>query len=102
MCRLHITNLSYKTLYMKDWFIKDTCIRVYDSKIRNEIAILHCDPCGKGKPCSDYPRSFKRGVKFEDEIGLIHLHSGTSLKRNSTPTEVDWDVLNYNIYYYKE
>ena len=45
ICRLHITNPSYKTMYMKDWFVKDTCVRVYDSVLQNEIALLHCDNC---------------------------------------------------------
>ena len=102
MCRLHITNPSYKTMYMKDWFVKDTCVRVYDSVLQNEIALLHCDNCKKCKPCSDYPPSFKRGVKFKDDNGLVHLNSGTYFKRNSIPEVVDWNVLNFNIHKYKE
>ena len=96
MCRLHIGNPSHKSLYMKDWFVKDQCIRVYDSGLEKEIALLHSTYCGKCKPCADFPPSFKRGAKYKDDNELIHLHAGIYFKRNATPEVVDWDVLNFN------
>ena len=101
-CRLHISNPSYKSMYMKDWFVKDSCIRVYDSGLQKEIALLHSDFCKKCEPCADYPTSFKRGVKYKDNNELIHLNAGTYFERNSIPEQVDWDVLNYNMHYYEE
>ena len=65
MCRLHVSNPSNKSLYMKDWFVKDSCIRVYDSGQEKEIALLHSDYCDELKPCSDYPSvSLKVPAKF--------------------------------------
>ena len=103
MCRLHVSNPSNKFLYMKDWFVMDSCIRVYDSGQQKEIALLHSDNCDKLKPCSDYPSvSMKGTAKVKDKNGLIHLHAGTHFERNSMPEEVIWDILNFNIYYYEE
>ena len=87
---------------MKDWFVKDQCIRVYDSGLEKEIALLHSNYCGKCKPFADFPPSFKRGAKYKDDNELIHLHAGTYFKRNATPEVVDWDVLNFYIFYYEE
>ena len=78
------------------------CIRVYDSGLEKEIALLHSTYCGKCKPCADFPPSFKRGAKYKDDNELIHLHAGIYFKRNATPEVVDWDVLNFNIFYYEE
>ena len=82
---------------MKDWFVKDSCIRVYDSGQEKEIALLHSDYCDELKPCSDYPSvSLKGTAKFKAKNGLIHLHGSTYFERNSTPEEVIWYILNFN------
>ena len=79
---------------MKDWFVKDSCIRVYDSGQEKEIAFLHSDYCDELKPCSEYPSVSLKGTdKFKDKNGIIHLHGSIHFERNSTPEEVIRDII---------
>ena len=53
MCRVHIKNPSYKEYYMKDWLIRNICIRVFSRKKQSEVGMLHSELCIESKPCSD-------------------------------------------------
>ena len=97
MCRLHVSNPSKHTLYMKDWFVKNSCIRVYNNELQKEIALLHSNQCEDCKPCSEYPTNLRHRIRVDDDNGLIHLHGGTYFERKSKPEKVKWEFFNFHI-----
>ena len=96
MCRLHIGNPSNDTLYMKEWYIKNSCIRVFSNELKKQVALLHSRNCGDNDHCSDYPTNMRYRTRVDDENGLIHLHGETYFERKSG--NVEWEFLNFHIF----
>ena len=45
ICRVKIPNPEYWDMYMKNWYIRDTCIPVFSRKLKKEIILLHNEYC---------------------------------------------------------
>ena len=94
MCRIHIENPDSEYLYMKNWFIKDTCIQVFGKEEEKNVALLHCKHCTEIEYCSEFPPGLKTRVRQDDESGLIHLYSNLYLKK----TKIDCGFMVNHIY----
>ena len=53
-------NPTFKIYYMKEWFEKDKCIRVFDKSKEEEVIILHSEDCISTNNCSDLPENIKK------------------------------------------
>ena len=94
MCKIYIENPNSEQLYMKNWVLKDSCIRVFGHKEKKEVALLHCRHCTHTSYCSDYPPGLKNRIRQDDENGLIHLDACLYLKS----TKVDWGFIVNHVY----
>ena len=88
ICRVKIPNPEYWDMYMKNWYIRDTCIPVFSRKLKKEIILLHNEHCWEnGNPCAEFPQNLDKSEKsFLDTSGLLHIpaiKSGTLLKNGS-------------------
>ena len=45
MCRVHVRNPTFGDYYMKDWFIRNDCIRIFSKQKQTDIGMLHSDLC---------------------------------------------------------
>ena len=88
-CRLHIINPASGHLYMKNWYIKDSCISVFSERENKEVLVLHSSHCVNRKHCSVVPPSLKHSVHVVDKDGLTHLNAFCVLKSG----EVHWDLI---------
>ena len=93
MCRLHIENPSSTHFYMKNWFIKNSCISVFSDIEEKEVAVLHSSDCIHKNPCSVFPPSLTHSIRVVDKNGLIHLNAFSFLKSGN----VYWDMLETEI-----
>ena len=89
MCRIHVENPSSRWFYMKDWFIKDKCIRVFDDESKKEVLLLHSEDCIANNACTELPENFQKEISFKDTHGIYHLHSSTYMSLNI----VNWEAL---------
>ena len=89
MCRIHVENPSSRWFYMKDWFIKDKCIRVFDDESKKEVLLLHSEDCIANNACTELPENFQNLISFKDTHGIYHLHSSSYMSSNS----VNWEAL---------
>ena len=48
------------------------------------------------------PHVLRGGPNTKTIMNLYIYTLSTHFKRNSTPEEVDWDILSFNIFYYEE
>ena len=87
-CRIKIKNPSSTSLYMKNWYIKYTCISVYSVLEEKEVIVLHSSNCVNRQNCSVCPRSLYHSIRVIDN-GLIHLNAHCVLKCG----EVHWDLI---------
>ena len=93
MCRLHVVNPASTFFYMKNWYIKNSCISIYSKEQKKEVAVLHSEPCTKSKPCSEFPPNLKNNVRVDDKDGLIHLQAFYYLKSGN----ISWQMLEEHI-----
>ena len=89
VCRIHVSNPTSGTLYTKDWFVKDNCVRVFDNETKDEKYVLHCDHCLTIKSCEELPTDYKQKRSSKDPQGRIHLPANVYLKSNT----VNWKAL---------
>ena len=45
MCRVHVSNPSFEDYYMKNWFIRNSCISVFCKQQSKELALLYSENC---------------------------------------------------------
>ena len=89
MCRIHVKNPSYSDSYMKNWFIKNDCIRVFSATNKSEIAIVHSEVCVEKHRCSWVLKDFISQLRYIDNTDLIHLHTSEFLLDGM----VQWEIL---------
>ena len=91
--RVHVTNPTNCSFYMKDWYVYTECIRVFCGEKKKEVAILHSHKCTHEKYCPDFPPESAplRGEISIDEDEIVHIDAFPSLN-------VDWNILNSQIY----
>ena len=77
MCRPHVKNPSWGFLYMKDWFVKNDCVRIFSEQKQKEVAILHSELCVKKNSCS-LPSDLRSQLSYKDEQDIQHLTASTS------------------------
>ena len=95
MCRIHVTNPTYKSIYIKDWYLRSECIRIFCNEEKKQLAILHSKDCEEENPCHESPENFKFEVTVKDKDGMIHLHASPNIDINT----VDWGILHMNIFH---
>ena len=94
MCRNHVKNPSWGDFYMKNWFVKNECVRVFSEQQQKEVATIHSELCVENRSCSFLPSSFKSQHIFKDDQDLIHLPASMYFKENLfTGFEVKWETL---------
>ena len=59
ICKVHVENPTYKEYYMKEWFERDKCIRVFNNNKKEEVIILHSEDCTDISKCADLPENLK-------------------------------------------
>ena len=85
ICKLNLQNPSNKSLYMKNWIVKDSCSPVFCNNFKKEVAILHSNDCyGSAtlfrlKPlnkesCQDLPDDFIK-INPDKTDATFNLHS---------------------------
>ena len=93
MCRQDIINPSSMKFYMKNWYIRNSCIFLFNGEQQKEVAILHSDHCLKQEPCSDCPPVLKFSIRVDDSGGLMHFKAMSYLEEGF----IDWDTLEEQI-----
>ena len=79
---------------MKNWFIKNACVRVFSEQQQKEVATIHSELCVENHSCSFLPSSFKSQHIFKDDQDLVHLPASMYFKENLfTGFEVKWETL---------
>ena len=73
MCRVHVANPSFKHFYMKNWFVRESCISILCKQQNKEVALLHNEHCTRN--CEYYPQNLAILIRVDDENDLIHLKS---------------------------
>ena len=78
MWRVHVRNPSYGNYYMKDWFIRNHCIRIFSEQSRKEIGTLHSDLYIESNPCSSLPSGYKilLDLYMKTVDGILSLYAG--------------------------
>ena len=72
MCRIHLKNPSIEFLYMKNWYLKHECIRVFCNSEKKLLAILHSRNCIETNNCTDFPTNLDQDTPTQDIHGIIH------------------------------
>ena len=94
MCRNHVKNPSCGDLYMKNWFVKNACVRIFSEQQQKEVATLHSELCVENHSCSFLPSNFTSQLIFKDNQDLVHLPASLYFKENLfTGFEVKWETL---------
>ena len=73
---------------MKDWFVKNDCLRIFSEQKQKEVAILHSELCVKNNSCS-LPSDFRSQLSFKDEQDIQHVPASMYF----TDFEVKWEYL---------
>ena len=62
-------------MYMKSWYVRNDCIRVFSRRLKKEIILLHSEHCWeKENFCSEMPGNFDQKEKsILDENNLLHV-----------------------------
>ena len=94
MCRIQVTNPTFNSIYMKNWYIQNECIQLFCNEDKKQIAILHSKECVNLKPCPDLPKKIISGEIIKDLNDILHI-LGYPLTNIDT---IDWDILNTFIY----
>ena len=74
MCRKHVPNPDYMDMYVKNWFVRNSCIPVFSKRLKKEIILLHSEHCWDGNNfCSEIPENINTSEKsILDDNGLLH------------------------------
>ena len=89
MCRMNVKNPSILDLYMKNWFVRNDCLRVFSENKSKEIAIIHSEVCVENHSCSWVLPTFISQLRYIDNTDLIHLHASECLLDGN----VQWAIL---------
>ena len=92
MCRQDIINPSSMQFYTKNWYIKNSCILIFNGEQEKEVAILHSDHCLK-ESCADFPPDLQFNIRVDDSDGLMHFKAFSYLESGF----IDWDTLENHI-----
>ena len=95
--RVHVTNPTYGSLYVKNWYINDECIQVFCDKSQKQIALIHSKKCLRIKPCPDRPKEILPGEIAKDKTNILHIW-GYTFEVSDIRT-IDWQILHHYIYY---
>ena len=74
---------------MKDWFIRNDCIRIFSDQRQTEIGMLHSDLCIESNPCSTVPSELQHTNRFVDENYYAHMQCSHYM----VDGEVRWNIL---------
>ena len=87
---MHITNPSYEYYYMKDWFVRNDCIRIFSEQKETDIGMLHSEECINSKNCSYLPHQLiTKTNRFVDENFYTHMPATKYLLDG----KVSWHIL---------
>ena len=90
VCKIVVENPTSSPLYMKDWFVRNGCIRNFDGDIKREVFNLHSEDCVSSSSCTSLPENFKTEKYFKDTQEIIHLTTSDCMESN----RVKWlDIL---------
>ena len=80
--------------YMKNWFVKDGCIRIFSDKKKREIGMLHSELCLNSIHCSDLPQQ-----KIDNGLRTVvdHYYSHMPAYRFLSNGNIDWNILKLNM-----
>ena len=94
ICRVHIKNPRYKDYYMKDWLIRNDCIRVFSRKKQCEVGILHSELCLESKSCPDLPPKLQTDTdRVVGENFFVHV----PVSKFFSNGEIKWNILYLNL-----
>ena len=86
---MNVKNPSILDLYMKNWFVRNDCLRVFSENKSKEIAIIHSEVCVENHSCSWVLPPFISQLRYIDNTDLIHLHASECLLDGN----VQWAIL---------
>ena len=89
MSRINVNNSSFLDLYMKNWYVRNDCLRVFSENKSKEIAIIHSEVCVENHSCSWVLPTFISQLRYIDNTDLIHLHASECLLDGN----VQWAIL---------
>ena len=79
---------------MKNWFIRNECIRIFSKVKETEIGILHSESCIKSKPCKLLPSKLQEGgLQFVQKDLFVHVAASIFLSEGT----VKWSNLSLNL-----
>ena len=74
MCRIHVMNPNWGGYYMKNWYVRNICIRIFSKVKETEIGILHSESCVQSKPCTLLPSKTLEGwLRYVQEDHFVHV-----------------------------
>ena len=95
ICKLHIENPSFETLYIKDWNDRKGCSPIFCNEEKNEVAILHTEKCWEmDGGCGELPSHFV-GVSDYDKNAVYHTYFTHFVKKNI----IDWKEVEIQLRY---
>ena len=78
---------------MKDWFVRNACIRIFSEKRQTEIGMLHSELCIESNPCSLLPSKLQTSDRFVEENYFVHMPASKYLLERN----VKWNILNLSL-----
>ena len=93
-CRIHVANPSSEFCYMKNWYVKNECIRVFCEMKKELLAVLHSEECYNIRQCSEFPSNLEKNTTVKDKEGIIHTYAD----KNINVDTVCWDTINFNLH----
>ena len=64
---------------MKDWFVKNKCIRVFYNNAKEEVVVIHSEDCISNNACTELPElldKFKKEKYFKGTHGISNVDCG--------------------------
>ena len=93
-CRIHVVNPSSEFFYMKNWYVRNECIRVFCEFKKALLAVLHSEECYSVRQCSEFPSNLTKNNTVKDKEGIIHTYADTNINVDT----VCWDTINFNLH----
>ena len=88
ICKVLVENPISQKFYMKEWFEKNKCIRVFDNDLKKEVVILHSEDCISLRSCcTDLPKNFSTQKPIKDTQGITHLTTSAYMDKWN---RMDW------------
>ena len=87
---MHIINPSFGDYYMKNWFARDDCIRIFSETQKVDIGMLHSEKCINIIHCSYLPHQIiHKTNRFVDDNFYTHMPASKYLLEGN----VNWNIL---------